>query len=40
MLRECPIVHRCMRGLAPSRVFESVEAILARPGRVPAGEPQ
>jgi heptosyltransferase-2 len=40
MLRECPIDHRCMRGLAPSRVFESVEAILARPGRVPAGEPQ
>jgi heptosyltransferase-2 len=29
MLRECPIDHRCMRGLAPSRVFETVEAILA-----------
>jgi heptosyltransferase-2 len=24
MLRECPIDHRCMRGLKPSRVFDSV----------------
>jgi heptosyltransferase-2 len=28
MLRECPIDHRCMRGLKPSRVFESVIALM------------
>jgi heptosyltransferase II len=29
MLRECPIDHRCMRGLAPSRVLGSLTGILA-----------
>jgi heptosyltransferase-2 len=27
MLRECPIDHRCMRGLTPDRVFEAVARI-------------
>jgi len=29
MLRECPIDHRCMRGIAPERVFEAVARMLA-----------
>ena len=33
MLRECPIDHRCMRGLNPSRVFESVIALMATTAR-------
>jgi heptosyltransferase-2 len=28
MLRECPIDHRCMKGLQPERVFTSVRALL------------
>jgi heptosyltransferase II len=28
MLRECPIDHRCMKGLEPSRVIASLKAIL------------
>jgi heptosyltransferase-2 len=28
MLRECPIDHRCMRGLHPSRVVDSVIALM------------
>jgi heptosyltransferase-2 len=28
MLRECPIDHRCMKGLRPERVFESVRALM------------
>ena len=28
MLRECPIDHRCMRGLAPARVRASVDELL------------
>ena len=28
MLRECPIDHRCMNGLAPARVFESVQHLM------------
>jgi heptosyltransferase-2 len=28
MLRECPIDHRCMRGLNPSRVFDSVVELI------------
>ena len=28
MLRECPIDHRCMKGLAPARVIASVQAVL------------
>lgn len=33
MLRECPIDHRCMRGLEPTRVFESVVGLIEMPGR-------
>ena len=29
MLRECPIDHRCMRGLAPQRVFAVVDEMMA-----------
>ena len=29
MLRECPIDHRCMKGLSPSRVFTSVCELMA-----------
>jgi heptosyltransferase-2 len=28
MLRECPIDHRCMKGLRPERVFESVRTLM------------
>jgi heptosyltransferase-2 len=30
MLRECPIDHRCMKGLSPERVVANVRASLAR----------
>jgi heptosyltransferase II len=30
MLRECPIDHRCMKGLSPERVVASVRASMAR----------
>jgi len=30
MLRECPIDHRCMKGLSPDRVFASVSELMAR----------
>ena len=33
MLRECPIDHRCMRGLKSSRVFESVIALMGTTDR-------
>ena len=29
MLRECPIDHRCMKGLSPERVFTSVRDLMA-----------
>jgi heptosyltransferase-2 len=29
MLRECPIDHRCMKGLSPDRVFASVSDLMA-----------
>ena len=29
MLRECPIDHRCMKGLSPERVFASVRELMA-----------
>jgi hypothetical protein len=29
MLRECPIDHRCMKGLSPDRVFTSVRELMA-----------
>jgi heptosyltransferase-2 len=28
MLRECPIDHRCMTGITPSRVFAAVDSVL------------
>jgi heptosyltransferase-2 len=31
MLRECPIDHRCMRGLSPERVFVTVSELMADP---------
>jgi len=30
MLRECPIDHRCMKGLSPDRVFTTVRELIAR----------
>jgi heptosyltransferase-2 len=30
MLRECPIDHRCMKGLTPERVFATVSEVMAR----------
>jgi heptosyltransferase-2 len=30
MLRECPIDHRCMKGLSPDRVFTTVRELMAR----------
>jgi heptosyltransferase-2 len=30
MLRECPIDHRCMRGLLPDRVFATVRELMVR----------
>jgi hypothetical protein len=35
MLRECPIDHRCMKGLTPERVFAVVSEIVA--GRLDGG---
>jgi lipopolysaccharide heptosyltransferase II len=31
MLRECPIDHRCMKGLTPERVFATVREMMAGP---------
>jgi hypothetical protein len=28
MLRECPIDHRCMKGLRPERVFDTVRTLM------------
>jgi hypothetical protein len=33
MLRECPIDHRCMKGLAPERVFATVTELMAAASR-------
>ena len=33
MLRECPIDHRCMRGLQPSRVLQSVVDLITGTGQ-------
>ena len=30
MFRECPIGHRCMKGLVPERVFDTVLALMGR----------
>jgi heptosyltransferase-2 len=35
MLRECPIDHRCMSGLAPARVFDKVGDLMADPPAMP-----
>ena len=41
MLRECPIDHRCMTGLTPSRVLASVLGPLSMPARPqPPGDPR
>jgi heptosyltransferase-2 len=32
MLRECPIDHRCMKGIAPERVYASVVSLLSSTG--------
>jgi heptosyltransferase-2 len=29
MFRECPIDHRCMKGITPERVYASVVALLS-----------
>jgi hypothetical protein len=31
MLRECPIDHRCMKGLTPERVSTVVAGLMAAP---------
>jgi heptosyltransferase-2 len=31
MLRECPIDHRCMKGLSPERVMSAVERLMDAP---------
>jgi heptosyltransferase-2 len=31
MLRECPIDHRCMKGLSPERVLKSIRHALSGP---------
>jgi heptosyltransferase-2 len=31
MLRECPIDHRCMKGLSPERVFATVSDMMSHP---------
>jgi heptosyltransferase-2 len=28
MLRECPIDHRCMKGLSPATVFAAVDRLM------------
>ena len=44
MLRECPIDHRCMRGIEPSRVTDAVGRIVDLPSvtipRIPNPEPR
>ena len=32
MLRECPIDHRCMARVTPTRVFQAVDALMTRTG--------
>jgi lipopolysaccharide heptosyltransferase II len=32
MLRECPLDHRCMKGLSPQRVLTSVTDLMSKPG--------
>jgi heptosyltransferase-2 len=29
MLRECPIDHRCMKGITPDRVLAAMDAVLS-----------
>jgi heptosyltransferase II len=33
MLRECPLDHRCMRGLSPERVLATIVDLMKNPGR-------
>jgi heptosyltransferase-2 len=37
MLRECPIDHRCMKGLEPSRVMAALSAVIDGTGPAEAG---
>jgi heptosyltransferase-2 len=37
MLRECPIDHRCMKGLAPTRVLEAVDELTTHVLTTPVG---
>ena len=40
MLRECPIDHRCMKGITPERVFDALIRMLGSdPGSDPRDEP-
>jgi heptosyltransferase II len=32
MLRECPIDHRCMKGLSPERVFDGIDRLIGARG--------
>jgi heptosyltransferase-2 len=39
MLRECPIDHRCMKGITPERVFATVNELMTSPeSRIPSPE--
>ena len=41
MLRECPIDHRCMKGLMPERVLACVRELMANPeGPIPPAGPK
>jgi hypothetical protein len=31
MLRECPLDHRCLRGLSPERVLDTVVDLMKNP---------
>jgi hypothetical protein len=33
MLRECPLDHRCLKGLSPERVFEAVDRLTSEAAR-------
>jgi len=39
MLRECPLDHRCMKGLSPERVLEAVTDVMTTPDATVSLEP-